>query len=127
MKTLSTIRCWRLAGVVGALAVGVLFALSAAVPALAEHTRFWRQSDYENFNRGTAKGTALRSDGKIMLAPKTKCDLETVQAVITHRYDVLARYAGSLKQTCAEEIRRLKAAHAMRVDRKLVKRWLHSD
>jgi len=64
---------------------------------------------------------------KIMLAPKTKCDLETVQAVITHRYDVLAKYARSVKQTCAEEIRRLKAAHAMRVDRKLIKRWLHSD
>jgi stearoyl-CoA desaturase (Delta-9 desaturase) len=57
---------------------------------------------------------------------KTKCDQDTLHAVITHRYDVLARYAGSLKQTCAEEIQRLRTAHAMRVDRGMVKRWLHS-
>ncbi len=62
-----------------------------------------------------------------LAATKTQCDLDTLHAIITHRYDVLARYARSLKQTCAEEILRLKAAHAMRVDRKLVKRWLHND
>jgi hypothetical protein len=39
-------------------------------PAAAEQTRFWRQSDYEVFERGTAKGTAVGSDGKITLAPK---------------------------------------------------------
>ena len=63
----------------------------------------------------------------IKLASKTQCDLDTVQAVITHRYEVLAKYARSLKRTCTEEIKRLKAAHAVRVDRRLVKRWLHSD
>jgi stearoyl-CoA desaturase (delta-9 desaturase) len=62
---------------------------------------------------------------KIMLEPKTQCDLDTLHAVITHRYDVLARYAGSLKQTCADEIKRLKAG-AIRVDRGMLKRWLHS-
>jgi hypothetical protein len=40
------------------------------VPAVAEHTRFWRQSDYEAFQKGDPKGVALRSDGKIVLAPK---------------------------------------------------------
>jgi len=64
---------------------------------------------------------------KINLTPKTQCDLDTLQAVITHRYDVLAKYARSLKQTCAEEISQLKAAHAVRVDRRLLKRLLHSD
>ncbi len=44
--------------------------LICAVPALAEHTRFWRQSDYEVFQKGDAKGVALRSDGKLVLAPK---------------------------------------------------------
>lgn len=58
---------------------------------------------------------------------KTSCDLATLQAVITHRYDVLARYARTLKQTCADEIRELKAEHATGVDRAAVKRWLHSD
>ncbi len=61
-----------------------------------------------------------------LAAAKAQCDQDTVHAVITHRYDVLARYARSLKQTCAEEIRRLKA-RAVRVDRSMVKRWLHSD
>jgi len=64
---------------------------------------------------------------RIKLAAKTQCDLDTVQAVITHRYDVLAKYARSLKRTCAEEIKQLKAAHAVRIDRRLLKRWLHSD
>ena len=65
---------------------------------------------------------------KVSLAvAKTECDLDTLHAIITHRYDVLARYAGSLRKTCAQEILRLKAAHAVRVDRKLVKRWLHND
>ena len=41
-----------------------------AAPASAEHTRFWRQSDFEDFDSGTAHGVALRSDGKIVLAPK---------------------------------------------------------
>ena len=57
---------------------------------------------------------------------KTRCDLATVQAVITHRYEVLAKYAKSLRQTCAEEIRELKA-RAVSVDRTAVKRMLHVD
>jgi hypothetical protein len=44
--------------------------LVGVAPAVAEHTRFWRQSDYDAFQKGTAKGVALRSDGAIVLAPK---------------------------------------------------------
>jgi hypothetical protein len=43
---------------------------SAAAPALAEHTRWWRQSTFEDLDKGTAKGVALRSDGKMFLAPR---------------------------------------------------------
>jgi stearoyl-CoA desaturase (delta-9 desaturase) len=57
---------------------------------------------------------------------KTRCDLATVQAVITHRYEVLARYAKSLRRTCREEMRRLRA-RAVRVDRAAVKRILHAE
>src|SRR5450759_4218337 len=64
---------------------------------------------------------------RIKLAPKTQCDLDTVQAVITHRYEVLAKNARSLKRTCTEEIKRLMAARAVRGSRRRVKRWLHSD
>jgi hypothetical protein len=50
------------------LVVAAMLALAA--PALAEHTRWWRQSTYEEFDKGTAKGVALRSDGKMFLAPR---------------------------------------------------------
>src|SRR5271155_4708664 len=50
----------------GLLATGLL------APALvnAEHTHFWRQSDYADFEKGTAKGVAIRSDGKLVPAPQ---------------------------------------------------------
>jgi sugar lactone lactonase YvrE len=44
--------------------------LVSVLPAAAEHTRFWRQSDYDAFLKGDAKGVAVRSDGKLVLAPK---------------------------------------------------------
>ncbi len=55
-------------------------------------------------------------------------DSETLQAVITHRYDVLAKYAKSLKRTYAEELGKLRrfAPHDVRVLQSL-KRWLHCD
>jgi stearoyl-CoA desaturase (delta-9 desaturase) len=55
---------------------------------------------------------------------KTHCDLATVQAVITHRYEVVAKYAHTLRQTCADEIGQLKA-RAVSVDRAALKRMLH--
>jgi WD40 repeat protein len=42
----------------------------AATSLLAEHTRRWRQSTYEEFQKGTAKGVAVRSDGHLELAPR---------------------------------------------------------
>ena len=55
-------------------------------------------------------------------------DLATLQAVITHRYDVLATYAQSLKRTYAEELGKLRrfAPHDAHVLQSL-KRWLHRD
>jgi hypothetical protein len=41
-----------------------------SLPLLAEHTRRWRQSSYEEFTKGTAQGVAVRSDGRLELAPK---------------------------------------------------------
>ena len=48
------------------LAVGILLPFSA----LAEHTRYWRQTDFSEFQKGTAKGVAVRSDGKLRPALK---------------------------------------------------------
>jgi stearoyl-CoA desaturase (delta-9 desaturase) len=41
---------------------------------------------------------------------KPLCDLDTLQAVITHRYDVMTRFAKSVRNDSASEIARLKAA-----------------
>ncbi|HEV7392016.1 MAG TPA: fatty acid desaturase, partial [Burkholderiales bacterium] len=57
---------------------------------------------------------------------KTHCDLATLQAVVTHRYEVLAKYAKSLRTTCAGEMRALRAS-AVSVDLRALKRWLHID
>lgn len=38
--------------------------------ARAEHTRHWRQTDFSDFEKGTAKGVAIRSDGKLLPAPQ---------------------------------------------------------
>ncbi len=42
----------------------------AALAAHAEHTRRWKQSTYEDFLKGTTHGVAVRSDGRLELAPK---------------------------------------------------------
>ncbi len=52
------------------LALLLAITLLCSLPAAAEHTRFWRQSDYDEFTQGTAHGVALRSDGRLVLAPK---------------------------------------------------------
>jgi len=38
----------------------------------AEHTRYWRQSDSSEFEKGTANGVSISSDGKLMPAPLFK-------------------------------------------------------
>jgi stearoyl-CoA desaturase (delta-9 desaturase) len=59
-------------------------------------------------------------------APKSVADYDTLQAIITHRYDVMTRYVASLKRICADEIDRLKATHAGKVDAKALRRWVLS-
>jgi stearoyl-CoA desaturase (Delta-9 desaturase) len=74
---------------------------------------------------GLAQVKKVAPEVKLDVA-KTHCDLATVQAVITHRYEVLAKYAKSLRHTCAEEMQSMKA-RAVRVDFSAIKRMLHSD
>ena len=66
------------------------------------------------------------------LAPKVRlnhgkaaCDLDTLNAVIMHRYDVMAKFAATLKATYAKEINRLspRPPHSL----ESLKRWLHLD
>ncbi len=55
---------------------------------------------------------------------KNVVDFDTLQAIITHRYDVMTRYVSSVKRSCSSEIDRLVAAHADKFDAKVLRRWL---
>src|SRR6266566_5178695 len=53
-----------------ALVFSLLLCFFTSLPLLAERTRRWRQSAYDEFLKGTAHGVAVRSDGRLELAPK---------------------------------------------------------
>jgi stearoyl-CoA desaturase (Delta-9 desaturase) len=60
---------------------------------------------------------------------KTACDLATLHSVMANRYEVMAKYAKSLKKTYREEIAqlRLRLPNLGKVDLKRVKHWLYVD
>ncbi len=61
---------------------------------------------------------------------KTICDADTLHAVIANRYEVLAKYAKSLKKTYGEEIAHFKLHRPNNLgglDFKRIKHWLHLD
>ena len=68
-----------------ALCAAAILAVCAGI-ATAEHTRRWRQSTYDEFLKGTTHGIAVRSDGRLELAPK-----------FTQLADADASYLWSLK------------------------------
>jgi sugar lactone lactonase YvrE len=52
--------------------VFLLVLLLAGVCAFGEGTRTWEQTKFDDFEKGTAKGIAIRSDGNLELAPAFK-------------------------------------------------------
>src|SRR5580700_1008319 len=54
------------------LSAFILSLLALAVTVLAEGTRTWEQSRFDELTKGTAQGVALRSEGGIELAPAFK-------------------------------------------------------
>jgi WD40 repeat protein len=48
----------------------LLIIFACAYVLRAEHTRHWRVTTYDEFLKGTAHGVAVRSDGRLELAPK---------------------------------------------------------
>ncbi|MGZ8251736.1 MAG: DesA family fatty acid desaturase [Methylophilaceae bacterium] len=62
---------------------------------------------------------------------KRKCDLDTLQAVITHRFDVMGKYGAMLKTAYKEEIHKLHATYRYHGhDASVLERlrhWLHLD
>jgi stearoyl-CoA desaturase (delta-9 desaturase) len=62
-------------------------------------------------------------------ATKTEADASTLDAVITHRYDVLWRYRKALREIYFAEMRKLRAAGAAlpHPDFASIRKWLHHD
>ena len=62
---------------------------------------------------------------------KPVVDGQTLEAIIAHRYEVMARYARNLQQACVSEIKRLKAEGAgssrLLAQMQVAQRWLHRD
>lgn len=62
---------------------------------------------------------------------KTKCDLDTLQAVITHRFDVMGKYGTLLKKAYKEEINKVHHAYHQHghesVTLEHIRHWLHLD
>jgi stearoyl-CoA desaturase (delta-9 desaturase) len=100
-----------------------------AYPSSARFSNRWFEFDigwtYIRIFQGIGLAQIKKVAPKIRLdSAKTRCDPATVQAVITHRYEVIAKYAHTLRRTCADEIKHLKA-RAVSVDWAAVKRMLH--
>ena len=51
-------------------------------------------------------------------------DLDTLQAIVTHRYDVMTRYVRSLRAVFADEARRLREAHGLALSARRLRRWV---
>ena len=51
-------------------------------------------------------------------------DLDTLQAIVNHRYDVMTRYARSLGEVFADEARRLREAHGLELSARRLQRWV---
>ncbi len=68
---------------------------------------------------------------KLALGAVRAADSQTLEALITNRYEVMAHYAAGLKQTVTIELDKLKAQGAQNSARwaemRLAKRWLHRD
>jgi len=59
-----------------------------------------------------------------MAAPRAGVDMQTLQAVIANRYDLLSRYARGLRSTLNEELRRLRLPAPERQRFASLRRWL---
>ena len=64
-------------------------------------------------------------------AIKPVADSKTLEAIIANRYEVMAKFAGHLRDECRSELARLKAEGAQNTarwrDMHLAQRWLHRD
>lgn len=111
-----------------------------AFPTSARFSMRWYEFDLGWLYIKTFAALGLAKIKKVAPRPrfdlnKVTCDVETVQAVIAHRYEIITKYAGSLKATCTEEIAKLRAhGHVpalsglhVKAASKHFRNWLRSD
>ena len=69
---------------------------------------------------------ARRTAGNVRLDPsKLEIDAQTLQAVIQHRYEVLAKYAKSLRATTQAEVAKIHFSDSAMARK--VRSWMHTD
>src|SRR5215472_17115798 len=74
------------------LALCAFVSLLAGSVAFAEGTQIWRQTKFEDFEKGTSKGVAIRSDGTLELAPSFKVLYTTPSAYL---WDITSDESGN--------------------------------
>lgn len=83
-----------------------------AHPTSAKFSSAWHEFDIGWMYIRLLEMLGLARVGRIMPVPqfrpdKTECDADTLRAVVTHRYYVLAQYTRSVRHACREQIDRL--------------------
>jgi WD40 repeat protein len=74
-------------------ASALLLTLFLVIAAVAEGTRSWEQSKFEDLSRGTAKSVAIRSTGGLQLAPSF---LQVYASPSTYIWSIAADNAGNI-------------------------------
>ncbi len=105
-----------------------------AYPTSAKFSMRWYEFDigwmYIRLLSALGLARVRKAPPKVKLDPsKLEVDAATLQAVIAHRYDVLQRYARSMRRASALEIGRLRERGFLQDGRaaKSLRQWLHSD
>ncbi len=103
-----------------------------AYPTSAKFSLRWYEFDlgwmYVKILEFFGLATVRKQAPKVKLDPsKWEVDAATLQAVIMHRFDVMANYAKSIKRTSAIEIEALRARGHDHVPVKAMRKYLHRD
>jgi stearoyl-CoA desaturase (Delta-9 desaturase) len=103
-----------------------------AYPTSAKFSLRWYEFDlgwmYVKILEFFGLATVRKQAPKVKLDPsKWEVDAATLQAVIMHRFDVMANYAKSIQRTSAIEIEALRARGHDHVPVKAMRKYLHRD
>jgi stearoyl-CoA desaturase (delta-9 desaturase) len=103
-----------------------------AYPTSAKFSLRWYEFDlgwmYIRIMQSLGLVTVRKQAPKVKLDPsKWEVDAATLQAVIAHRFDVMANYAKSMKRTSRLEIEALRAKGADCAPVQAIRKWWHRD